>query len=71
LGNIRIIKSRRDAEQALEELAARKFESELAAIRNAAQSMSRSKAGTPGREQAVRAVLIGFSGNVDALEQAS
>lgn len=71
LGNIRIIRSRRDAEQVLEELAERKFAGELAAIRQAAQSMSCGKAGIPGRDQAIRAVLIGFSDNVDALEMAS
>ncbi len=71
MSNARIIRSRRDAEQALEELAERKFSSELAAIRKTARTMSCSKAGIAGRDQAVRAVLIGFAGNIEPLELTS
>jgi hypothetical protein len=67
LSNIRIIKSKIDAEKALKELVVRKFSSELAVIQQAAQAMSYGKAGMQGREQAVRAVLIGFAGNVEEM----
>ncbi len=68
LSNIRIIKTVRDAREALSLLAQRKFEDELAAIHRAAQNMSQGKAGAAVREQAIRAVLIGFSDNVEPLE---
>lgn len=71
MNNIRIIKTARDAKEALSELAERRFQQQLTIIRQTAQSMAQAKAGTSGRDQAVRAVLIGFSGNIEALEQAS
>ena len=71
LNNIRIIRTVRDAREALSLLARRKFEDELVAIHQTARTMSDSRAGMPGRELAIRAVLIGFSYNIETLEQAS
>jgi hypothetical protein len=71
LNNIRIIKTVRDAKEALCELAEHRFQQQLTIIRQTAQSMAQARAGTSGRDQAVRAVLIGFADNVDALELAS
>ena len=67
LSNIRIIKTERDAKEALALLTRHKFEDELVTIRQAARTMSRGRAGMPGREQAIRAVLIGFAGNIAEL----
>ena len=71
LSNIRIIKTVRDAKEALALLSRRKFEDELAAIHRAAQNMSQGKAGAAGREQAIRAVLIGFSNNIEQFGEAA
>ncbi|MCF6200276.1 MAG: hypothetical protein L3J67_12980 [Hyphomicrobiaceae bacterium] len=71
MNNIRIIRTVCDAEEALSLLARRNFNQQLAIIRQTAQAMAQASAGTPGRDLAVQAVLIGFADNVDALELAS
>ncbi|MCF6200146.1 MAG: hypothetical protein L3J67_12285 [Hyphomicrobiaceae bacterium] len=71
MSNIRIIRTVRDAEEALSLLARRKYGQELTAIRRLAQNIANSRGGKTAREQAVRAVLIGFADNVKALELAS
>ncbi len=71
VNNIRTIKTVCDAKEALSLLAQRKYQDDLATIRRLAQKIANDRGGNPGREEAIRAVLIGFSDNVETLEQAS
>ncbi len=67
----RNIKTVREAEEALSLLAHRKFNQQLAVIHQTARAMAQERAGTPGRDLAVQAVLIGFADNIEQIGEAA